>query len=87
MSEFARLLETEIPRLRRYARALTRDPSRANDLVQSCLVRAIAKKHLWQPGSDPRAWLFTVLHNQHVNDIRRSVREGSRVLAEEVGRY
>ena len=55
MSDFARLLETEIPRLRRYARALTRDVSRADDLVQSCLTRAVAKQHLWQPGTDLRA--------------------------------
>jgi RNA polymerase sigma-70 factor (ECF subfamily) len=84
MSNFAQLLETEIPRLRRYARALTRDGSRADDLVQSCLVRAVAKEHLWQPGSDLRAWLFTILHNQHVNDVRRSVREGVTVAVEDV---
>ena len=84
MNDFARLLEAQIPRLRRYARALTRDVSRADDLVQSCLTRAIAKQHLWQPGSDLRAWLFTILHNQHVNDVRRSVREGIAVELGEV---
>ncbi len=84
MSEFARLLEVEIPRLRRYARALTRDVTRADDLVQSCLTRAIAKQHLWQPGTDLRAWLFTILHNQHVNDVRRSVHEGIQVAVEEM---
>jgi len=84
MSDFARLLETEIPRLRRYARALTRDAARADDLVQSCLVRAIAKEHLWQPGTDLRAWLFTILHNQHVNDVRSLVREGVAVAVEDV---
>jgi RNA polymerase sigma-70 factor (ECF subfamily) len=84
MSDFARLLEAEIPRLRRYARALTRDAVRADDLVQSCLVRAVAKKHLWQDGTDLRAWLFTILHNQHVNDVRRSVREGISVSVEDV---
>src|SRR6201981_2357485 len=84
MSDFARQLETEIPRLRRYARALTRDVSRADDLVQSCLTRAVAKQHLWQPGTDLRAWLFTILHNQHVNDVRRSVREGVNVAVEEM---
>ena len=84
MTDFARLLETEIPRLRRYARALTRDASRADDLVQSCLVRAIAKQHLWQPGTDLRAWLFTILHNQHVNDVRRSMRDGVTVPIEDV---
>lgn len=84
MSDFTRLLEDEIPRLRRYARALTRDTTRADDLVQSCLVRAIAKEHLWQPGTDLRAWLFTILHNQNVNDVRRSVREGVAAAVEDV---
>ncbi|HUC10621.1 MAG TPA: sigma-70 family RNA polymerase sigma factor [Stellaceae bacterium] len=84
MTEIARLLEREIPRLRRYARALTRDASLADDLVQTCLVRAIAKQHLWQPGTDLRAWLFTILHNQHVNDVRRAVREGAAVPVDEV---
>src|ERR1700684_3783132 len=84
MNDFAKLLEAEIPRLRRYARALTRDVSRADDLVQSCLARALAKSHLWQPGTDLRAWLFTILHNQHVNDVRRAVREGITVPVEDV---
>jgi RNA polymerase sigma-70 factor, ECF subfamily len=84
MTDFARLLETEIPRLRRYARALTRDVTRADDLVQSCLTRAVAKQHLWQPGTDLRAWLFTILHNQHVNDVRRAVREGVSVAVDDV---
>ena len=79
MNDFARLLEAEIPRLRRYARALTRNVTRADDLVQSCLTRAIAKQHLWQAGTDLRAWLFTILHNQHVNDVRSSAREGNKV--------
>src|ERR1700681_1692481 len=83
MEHFSRLLEAEIPRLRRYARALTRNVSSADDLVQSCLARAVAKQHLWQPGTDLRAWLFTILHNQHVNEVRRSVREGSYVTLEE----
>jgi RNA polymerase sigma-70 factor (ECF subfamily) len=76
MNDFARLLEEQIPRLRRYARALTRDVSRADDLVQSCLSRAIAKQQLWQAGTDLRAWLFTIMHNQHVNDVRHGLREG-----------
>ena len=84
MSDFAQLLQSKIPRLRRYARALTRDAARADDLVQSCLVRAIAKKHLWEPGTDLRAWLFTILHNQNVNEVRRAVREGVTVAVEDV---
>jgi RNA polymerase sigma-70 factor (ECF subfamily) len=77
MTEFARLLEAQLPRLRRYAQALTRDPSRADDLIQDTLIRALAKQHLYQDGTNLRAWLFTIMHNQHVNDIRRNVQEGS----------
>lgn len=53
-----------LPRLRRYARALTGDVSRADDLVQDTLERALAKLDLWQPGSDLRAWLFTLMPNE-----------------------
>jgi RNA polymerase sigma-70 factor, ECF subfamily len=84
MNDFCRMLESEIPRLRRYARALTRDASRADDLVQSCLTRAITKQHLWQPATDMRAWLFTVLHNQYVSDLRRSVHERNMVSIEDI---
>jgi RNA polymerase sigma-70 factor, ECF subfamily len=79
VSDTNRGIEAEIPRLRRYARALTRDVVIADDLVQDCLARALGKLHLWQDGTDLRAWLFTILHNQYVNHIRRSVREGAAV--------
>ena len=82
MTAFTELLEAEIPKLRRYARALTRDAVGADDLVQNALVRAIAKQHLWQPGTNLRAWLFTILYHQNVNDIRRSCSEGDRVPVE-----
>lgn len=70
-----------LPRLRRYARALTGDVSRADDLVQDTLERALAKLDLWQPGSDLRAWLFTLMHNLFVNQIR--VRRPQETVMEE----
>jgi len=59
-----------IPRLRRYARALVGDRATADDLVQDTLERAWVKFHLYRDGTDLRAWLFTVMHNVHVNRIR-----------------
>lgn len=63
-----------IPRLRRYARLLTGDAHRADDLVQDTLERACIKWRLWRPGVEPatqlRAWLFTVMHNVFVNQLR-----------------
>jgi len=84
MSEFHSLLEAEIPRLRRYARALVRDRDRADDLVQDTLMRALAKQHLWEPGTNLRAWLFTLMHNQHVNSVRRPARESVQLDTEEM---
>jgi RNA polymerase sigma-70 factor (ECF subfamily) len=83
MSEIHCLIEQEIPRLRRYARALTRNADRADDLVQDTLTRAIAKAHLWQPGTDIRAWLFTIMHNQNVNKVRRAIRDHANVDVDE----
>ena len=59
-----------IPRLRRYARALAGDRAAADDLVQDTLERAWAKLHLYRRGTDLRAWLFTVMHNVYVNQMR-----------------
>jgi RNA polymerase sigma-70 factor (ECF subfamily) len=84
MSDFHRLIEREIPRLRRYARALTRSADRADDLVQETLLRAIAKSHLWQTGTDIRAWLFTIMHNQYVNMVRRAMRDEATVDIEQM---
>ena len=69
MNEAERLVEL-IPRLRRYARALVGDRTAADDLVQDTLERAWAKLHLYRRGTDLRAWLFTVMHNVHVNKVR-----------------
>jgi RNA polymerase sigma-70 factor (ECF subfamily) len=79
MTEIYKRIEAEIPRLRRYARALSRDVAGADDLVQECLTRALSKLDLWREGTSLRAWLFTILHNQYVNHVRRSIRIGAPV--------
>ncbi|MEJ2630331.1 MAG: RNA polymerase sigma factor [Acidihalobacter sp.] len=63
-------IEPHIPRLRRYARALLGDRTRADDLVQDTLERALKKFSLWRRGTDLRAWLFTLMHNVYVNQLR-----------------
>lgn len=68
----AKIVEA-IPRLRRYARALMRgDVLAADDLVQDCLERALSRLHSWRADSDMRAWLFTIMHNIYVNQVRRA---------------
>jgi RNA polymerase sigma-70 factor (ECF subfamily) len=80
MSEYHRLVEQQIPRLRRYARALTRNSDRADDLVQDTLRRALIKEQFWETGTNLRAWLFTIMHNQNVNNVRRGARESAAVV-------
>jgi RNA polymerase sigma-70 factor (ECF subfamily) len=60
-----------IPGLRRYARALTADPWAADDLVQDTLERACSRWRLWLAGSDLRAWLFTLMHNLFISQLRQ----------------
>jgi RNA polymerase sigma-70 factor (ECF subfamily) len=84
LSEFHRLIEQQIPKLRRYARALTRNRDRADDLVQDTLGRALAKEQFWQPGTNLRAWLFTIMHNQNVNNVRRDIRESAGLDIEQI---
>ena len=59
-----------IPQLRRYARALVGNETGADDLVQDTLERSLQKFALWQPGTNLRAWLFSVMHNVYVNQVR-----------------
>ncbi len=61
-----------VPRLRRYARVLLRDPVFADDLVQDVLERSLSRLHLFKPGTNLRAWLFTIMHNMHVNQAIRA---------------
>lgn len=66
------LIVAQIPRLRRYARALTGNMDSADDLVQSTLERALEKWRLWQRERDLRPWLFSIMHNLHVDGYRLS---------------
>ena len=81
--EQANAIEGHIPSLRRYARSLTGSIDRADDLVQDCLERAIARFQQFQPGTDLRAWLFTILHNVHCDQARRRARRGTQVPLED----
>lgn len=67
-----RAILTEIPSLRRYARAMLGDRATADDLVQDTLERAWSRLSQWRAGSDMRAWLFGIMHNLRVDQLRRS---------------
>jgi RNA polymerase sigma-70 factor (ECF subfamily) len=66
----------EIPRLRRYARALLRDRDAADDLVQDSLERALVRLDNWRTGDSPRRWLFTIMHHLFIDQMRKVKRRG-----------
>lgn len=67
----SRAIIAELPRLRRYARAMLGDRAAADDLVQDTLERAWSRFAQWRAGSDLRAWLFGIMHNLRVDQLRR----------------
>ena len=83
MKSFERLVVEQIPRLRRYARALTGDRVAADDLVQDTLARALSRRHLWIRETRIRPWLFTIMHNLYVNQVEKRARTPALVAAEE----
>ncbi|MCX7157001.1 MAG: RNA polymerase sigma factor [Rhodocyclales bacterium] len=66
-----RAILAELPRLRRYARAMLGDRAAADDLVQDTLERGWSRLHQWRADSDLRAWLFGIMHNLRVDQLRR----------------
>lgn len=78
---------SEIPRhlshLRSYALSMARDPVVADDLVQECVTRALGRWHLFREGTNLRAWLFTIMHNLHVSEVRRASRFGHAIDPEQ----
>lgn len=67
----SRAILAELPRLRRYARALVGSREAADDLVQDTLERAWSRVAQWQPGSELRSWLLAIMHNLRIDQMRR----------------
>jgi RNA polymerase sigma-70 factor (ECF subfamily) len=65
------ILVCQIPYLRRYARGLTHNAADADDLVQSCLLRALTNFHRFEKDTNLRAWLLTILHNIFIDTVRK----------------
>ena len=79
MSDTTEAVLKELPRLRRYALVLLGERTAADDLVQDTVERALTRLHLWRTGTNMRSWLFTMMHNLHVNNVRKSLRRGAHV--------
>lgn len=84
MKDIALLVEPLIPALRRYARALVRERTAADDLVQDCMERAISSWSQRRKLDDIRSWVFTILHNLAITRMRQLRRRAPHVPIEAV---
>lgn len=62
---------TYLTNLRRYAASLTRNKDDTDDLVNSVVLHALEKQHLFTPGTDLRAWLLTMMRHTFISERRR----------------
>ena len=77
--DLTRAIVDEIPYLRRFAWGLTGDRHQADDLVQDCVERALTRLHLFDRTRNLRIWLFTILRNIHINNLRKQSSRGPHV--------
>ncbi|WP_300540528.1 sigma-70 family RNA polymerase sigma factor [Maricaulis sp.] len=84
-------LENEIiallPRLRRFARSLTRDAADADDLVQMTLERALARLDQWKDGTRLDSWMYRIMKNAWIDEVRFRQRRDARFAPEDAGAH
>ena len=76
-----------LPRLRRFARALARNPHDADDLVQIALERALKRSEQWRPGTRLESWMFGILKNAWIDETRARGRRSKLFAPEEAGEH
>jgi len=85
LAAFREQLVALLPRLRRVARGFARVPADADDLVQLALERALQRWRQWQPGTRLDSWLFGIMRNAWIDELRTRRRRGEVLLDEEAG--
>lgn len=76
-----------LPRLRRFARTIARRREDADDLVQLALERALRRLDQWQPGTRLDSWMFTIMKNAWIDEVRARTRRDAVLLPEEAGEH
>lgn len=74
-----------LPRLRRFAAGLARDPADGDDLCQATVMRALDRRAQWQPGTRLDSWMMTMMRNIWIDEMRARTRRGETFVAEEAG--
>ena len=85
MRAFERELLELLPRLRRFARSLTRDPDDADDVCQVALERALKSREQWQSGTRLDSWMYRIIRNCWIDEVRSRTRRAKTFAPEEAG--
>ncbi|MBW8752815.1 MAG: RNA polymerase sigma factor [Sphingomonadales bacterium] len=83
--EFQQGVLALLPRLRRFAVGLTRDPADADDLCQTTIERALRSRGQWLPGSRLDSWMYRIMRNIWIDETRMRTRRGKTFVDEEQG--
>ncbi len=73
--EFSEMLLKNTGTLQPFALSLTRDMDSAKDLLQETLYKALSNREKYQPGTNIKAWLFTIMRNIFINEYRRKAKQ------------
>jgi RNA polymerase sigma-70 factor (ECF subfamily) len=84
MTQFNALLLETLPALRAYAMQLTRNRANADDLVQDATVKLISRADTFEPGTNFKAWAFTVLRHAHIDNVRSRARKSEHIDGDEI---
>jgi RNA polymerase sigma-70 factor (ECF subfamily) len=82
---FCEELTALLPRLRRFARGLTHDGADADDLCQQTVERALRSRQQWQEGTRLDAWVYRIMRNQWIDEVRARTRRSQTFAHEEEG--
>jgi RNA polymerase sigma-70 factor (ECF subfamily) len=74
-----------LPRLRRFAAGLARDPADGDDLCQATVMRALEKRGMWQPGTRLDSWMYRMMRNIWIDETRARKRRAETFAGEEAG--
>ena len=85
--QFSAELVSLLPRLRRFGRAITRHREDADDLVQIAIERALMRREQWEPGTRMLSWMFKIMNNAWIDEVRARTRRDQIFAPEEAGEH
>lgn len=87
LAELRQAMAELLPRLRRFGRTLAHTREDADDLVQLAIEKALTRTDQWTPGTRLDSWMFRIMQNAWIDELRARERRGQTFLPEEAGEH